>query len=107
MEAGGSAGGDVITLIALIYIRFTCYCVKDTLQKLHHEHVTLYVAACVGVCVWMQYIEGKHGLVRPLQTSWNMTQSSSRVSSQNHNEAALMISTWIPTSSQLGPIGAN
>lgn len=55
---------------------------KDILQKLHHRHVSLYVSACVGVCVWLQYMEGQHGLAKLLQTCWNMTHSSSCVSSQ-------------------------
>lgn len=39
-------------------------------------------------------------------TCWNMTQFLPWILT-NHNEVALMISTWIPTSSQLGPIGCS
>lgn len=75
------------------------------MQELHHRLVSLYVS--VSVCVWVQYIEGQPGFGEALADKWEHDTYFLLHVLTNHNEAALMISTWIPTSSQLGPIGGN
>ena len=54
-ETGRSAGSATLTLIVQRYYSL-CATVhfgktKDSLQILHHRHVSLYVTACVGVCL--------------------------------------------------------
>lgn len=62
-------------------------------------YVQLHVWACV--C-----LDAAFRISMVLQTCRNMTQFLLHTLT-NPSKAALMISTWIPTSSQLGPIGGN